>query len=190
MSNADYLCNKFAAGKSYDDYQKTGSEEQRRRWAQVYELGNLSNHQRALVQTFARDIRILVISGIWCGDCVQQVPLIWRIAEENTAKIHLRIVDRDEHKDLSDQYKLCGGHRVPTVLFLSEDYEFCGLAGDRTLSRYREIAKKQLGAACATGINAPDLTEVQNTQQDWLDEIERVQLMLRLSPRLRQRHED
>jgi len=190
MLNTTTLCEKFTAGKTYDDYLKTGTDEQRRRWAQVYELGNLSNQQRSLIQTFVRDIRILIISGIWCGDCVQQVPLIWRIAEENIPKIHLRIVDRDEHKDLSDQLKICSGNRVPTVVFLAEDYEFCGLAGDRPLSRYRSIAKKQLGAACATGINAPDLTEVQNTQQDWLDEIERVQLMLRLSARLRLKHGD
>jgi thioredoxin-like negative regulator of GroEL len=190
MLDANYLCEKFTVGKTYDDYLKTGTDEQRRRWAQVYEIANLNNQQRSLVQTFVRDTRILIISGIWCGDCVQQVPLIWRIAEENTPRIHMRIVDRDEHKDLSDQFKICCGNRVPTVLFLAEDYEFCGLAGDRTLSRYREIAKKQLGASCATGINAPEMSEVQNTQQDWLDEIERVQLMLRLSSRLRSKHGD
>lgn len=190
MLTADYLRQKFDAGKPYDAYLATGTDEQRRRWAQVYEIANLSNQQRSLIQTFGREMRVLVISGIWCGDCVQQVPLLWRIAEENIQKIHLRIVDRDEQKQLSDQLKICAGNRVPTVIFMSEDFEFCGLAGDRTLSRYREIAKKQLGASCATGINAPDMTEVQQTLQDWLNEFERIQLMLRLSARLRATHGD
>jgi len=190
MFTADYLCQKFEAGKTYDQYLATGTEEQKRRWTQVSEIANINNQQRSLIQTFVRDMRVLVISGIWCGDCVQQVPLLWRIAEENIQKIHLRIVDRDEHKDLSEQVRICAGMRVPTVLFLAPDYEFCGLAGDRTLSRYREIAKKQLGASCATGINPPNMTEVQHTQQDWLNEFERIQLMLRLSPRLRMKHGD
>ena len=46
------------------------------------------------------------------------------------------------------------------------------------------------GAACATGIVPPDQDEMAATLADWLDEIERIQLLLRLSPRLRQRHGD
>jgi hypothetical protein len=89
-----------------------------------------------------------------------------------------------------DPFKINGGDRVPVVIFLSEDNEFCGLAGDRTLARYRAIALKQLGAFCMTGIVPPDQEEIALTLQDWLNEIERVQLMLRLSPRLRQKHGD
>jgi hypothetical protein len=36
----------------------------------------------------------------------------------------------------------------------------------------------------------PDAEETAATLQDWLDEFERVQLMLRLSTRLRQKHGD
>ena len=57
-------------------------------------------------------------------------------------------------------------------------------------TRYRAIAKRQLGAACATGIIPPDQDEMSATLSDWLNEIERIQLLLRLSPRLRQKHDD
>ena len=79
---------------------------------------------------------------------------------------------------------------MPVVLLLAEDFEFCALAGDRTLNRYRAVAQRQLGPACPTGIVAPDQNELAATLADWLGEIERVQLMLRLSPRLRDRHGD
>ena len=59
-----------------------------------------------------------------------------------------------------------------------------------SIARYRAIAQRQLGAACITGIVPPEQEEMSLTLQDWLDEIERVQLMLRLSPRLRQKHAD
>ena len=79
---------------------------------------------------------------------------------------------------------------MPVVLLLAEDCEFCALAGDRSLARYRAIAQRQLGASCSTGIIPPDQDEVALTLTDWVNEFERVQLMLRLSPRLRQKYGD
>ncbi len=78
----------------------------------------------------------------------------------------------------------------PSRLFLSEDHDLCSIFGDRTLHRYRALAARQLGASCPIGIAPPDKDEVSATLADWLNEVERVQLMLRLSPRLRQKHAD
>jgi thioredoxin-like negative regulator of GroEL len=133
---------------------------------------------------------MLVVSGIWCGDCVQQCPLLERIAEANPARVVLRLLDRDEHKDLSGRLRINGGDRVPVVLFLAEDHELCAACGDRTLARYRALAARQLGPSCPTGLVVPDEEELAATLQDWLDEVERVQLLLRLSGRLRQKHGD
>ena len=112
-----------------------------------------------------------------------------RIAEGNPGKIDLRFVDRDVHRDLTDRVRINGGDRVPVALFLAEDHELCAIFGDRTLQRYRALAARQLGPSCPTGIVAPDKDEMAATLQDWLDEVERVQLMLRLSARLRQKHQ-
>jgi len=188
--NATFLAEKFAAGLDYTAYLATGTDEQRRRWTQVYDAAKLTNVQRDLLAGFQRQMKILVVSGIWCGDCVQQVPLIQKIAEANPEKIQLKLVDRDVHADLSSQLKINAGGRVPVVLFLAEDHELCCIYGDRTLQRYRAIAQRQLGAACPTGIAAPDKDEMAATLQDWLNEVERMQLMLRVSPRLRQKHAD
>jgi hypothetical protein len=76
------------------------------------------------------------------------------------------------------------------VLFLAEDHELCSVFGDRPLNRYRALAARQLGASCPTGIVLPGTDETAATLQDWLNEFERVQLMLRLSARLRQKHND
>jgi thiol-disulfide isomerase/thioredoxin len=188
--NASFLAGKFSAGLSYAEYLKTGTEEQERRWTQVYAAARLTTPQTELLAHFVRDMRILIISGIWCGDCVQQCPLIQKIAEANPKKIDLRLIDRDQHRDLIEQLRINAGDRVPVVLFLAEDHELCATFGDRTLNRYRAMAIRQLGAACPTGIVAPDKEEVDATLQDWLDEVERVQLMLRLSSRFRQKYGD
>jgi hypothetical protein len=188
--DATFLSEKFQQSLPYDRYLATGTDEQRRRWQQFDELVKLNDAQSQLLASFTREMKLLVVSGIWCGDCVQQVPLIRRIADANPRRIDLRIVDRDAHPDLRDRLHINGGHRVPVAIFMAEDFEPCSVFGERTLTRYRAIAQRQLGAACQTGIVPPDQDEVAATLQDWLDEVERVQLMLRLSPRLRQKHGD
>jgi len=187
--NTGYLSDKFGSALPYGDYVKTGTDEQQRRWQQVYDAAKLTDPQKQLVAGFTRDINVLIVSGIWCGDCVQQCPLIQRIAEANP-KIDVRIIDRDAHKDLSSQFRLNAGDRVPVALLMAEDFELCAVAGDRTLHRYRSMMRSKLAASCPTGIGRPDTDEMAATLNDWLDEIERIQWMLRLSPRLRQKHGD
>lgn len=185
-----YLQSKLDAALPYDNYVATGTDEQKRRWSDVLAQLSLTPAQQTLIGGFQRSMRVLCISGIWCGDCVAQGPMLHVIARANPAKIDLRFVDRDVHKDLSEQVALNGGYRVPTVLFLSEDNELCGLMGDRTLARYRALASRQLGASCPVGIVPPDSDELAATLAEWLNEFERIQLMLRLSPRLREKYGD
>ena len=185
-----FLAQKFESAMPYAQYVKTGTDEQQRRWQTVYDVARTTDAQRELFSGFTREMKVLIISGIWCGDCVQQCPLQQRIAEANPAKIDLRILDRDLNRDLASLCHINGGDRVPVALFLAEDFEFCSMYGDRTVHRYRALARKQLGASCPIGLGPPDHDEVAATLADWAAEFERVQLMLRLSSRLRQRHGD
>jgi hypothetical protein len=73
---------------------------------------------------------------------------------------------------------------------MAEDFEFMSLLGDKTLSRLRAKAAKSLGAACPLpGAELP-ADELAATLQEWLNEVERVHLLLRLSTRLRELHQD
>jgi hypothetical protein len=149
----------------------------------------LNDKQRQLLAGFKREMRVLCLAGAWCGDCVNQCPIFDHFAQGSGA-IKLRFFDRDAHPDLAAELKICGGGRVPIVVFLSEDSQQVGWSGDRTLSKYRQMAIDQLGASCPTGIGPLDRSLLDAVAQDWLNEFERVQLLLRLSPRLRQLHGD
>jgi thiol-disulfide isomerase/thioredoxin len=186
--NAQFLKSRFEAGLPYADYLATDADKAAN-WNTIYEQIALTDAQRTLIEGFARSMNVLCLSGIWCGDCAQQGPLIQRIAEANT-RIRLRWVDRDEQPELAEQLKVNAGLRVPMLVFTAEDFEPVSVFGDRTLSRYRSIASRQLGGACPLpGAPVPD-DELKSTLQDWLDEFERVHLLLRLSGRLRQKHGD
>ncbi|MGP1309088.1 MAG: thioredoxin family protein [Phycisphaerales bacterium] len=190
MLTADFLKSHFDRGLPYSKYVATGKPAQQDAFRDIYDRAELTADQTELLSRFARDMKILVSSGVWCGDCVQQVPLLARIAEANPKRIDLRIVDRDEHKDLADRIMINQGHRVPAAIFMAEDFEFVSLLGDRTLTRYRAVAMRNLGPACPLpGAPVPD-GELAATLEDWIDETERVHLILRLSTRLRQKHGD
>ncbi len=179
----------FEQGWVYGDFlDRYAKENQRERWHGVYERITLSDEQSRMLKSFTRSMNVVCLAGAWCGDCVNQCPILQRFADVNPV-IQLRFVDRDAHPDLSDALSICGGHRVPMVVFLSEDHQECGRTGDRTLSKYREMAGSLEGAACPTGLGQ-ETSLLQAVTQEWLNEFERIQWMLRLSPRLREKHGD
>jgi thiol-disulfide isomerase/thioredoxin len=188
MLNRTLLETVFSRGLGYNQYLATDPM-RAGGWNAVYDRVALTEAQRGEIASFTREMKVLVVSGIWCGDCVQQGPLIARIAEVNP-RIDLRWVDRDVEAELSSQLTICGGGRVPVVVLAAEDFEPCAILGDRTLARYRGLARRQLGAACELPWAEIPADETAAVLQEWLNEFERVQWMLRLSPRLRQRHGD
>lgn len=180
---------KFAAALTYDQFLRTfGTPEQQARWRRVYEQVVLSEAQRQVLSGMTRQVHVLCMAGAWCGDCVEQCPIFARFSEAAPA-LQIRFVDRDADTELRDAWTICGAPRVPQVRFYDEDFMPLGWYGDRTLSKYRKLAELQLGSSCPTGlvIEQPLLEAV---VQDWLNEFERMHWIVRLSPRLRNRHQD
>lgn len=179
----------FSSGLSYDEYVASGSTDQQTSWKAARQRVGLWSTQQSLLGSFVRDLHVLVISGTWCGDCVHQVPMIDAIAKASP-RIKVAYLDRDKHIDLSNQVKICGGNRVPTVIFANEDFDFLAIYGDKSLARLRATAMKSLGAACAVPGALLAQDEAAATLQDWVDQFERSHLIARLSTKLRDRHGD
>ncbi len=180
----------FAAALPYEAFlERHGTPDQRARWAAFHDRVVLTPAQRALLGGFVRPMPVLVLAGAWCGDCVNQCPIFAHFAAAAPA-IDLRFLDRDARPDIAAHLKVCGGQRVPVAAFFSEDFTPVLFYGDRTLSAYRASAAAQLGASCASGAVAPPPDAVAAVTAEWLDQFERVQLILRLSARLRQLHAD
>lgn len=181
---------KMDAALAYEAYLATAKPEHRAAWQAFRARADLTTAQATLVGGFTRRVHALVVSGTWCGDCVQQIPFIDAIQAASPGRFTARYLDRDQHRDLSDRLMLCGGLRVPVVLLLNEDLDVLSVEGDRSLARYRALAARQLGASCPLpGAPVPD-DELAATRQDWVDAVERAHLMARLSTKLRQRHGD
>ncbi|WBX71565.1 thioredoxin family protein [Tenacibaculum retecalamus] len=62
----------------------------------------------------------LVLTEGWCGDAAQNLPVINKIAEENS-NIQLKVVLRDENLELMDEFLTNGGRSIPKLIALSKN---------------------------------------------------------------------
>lgn len=179
----------FTRALPYADYVATGTASQRERWQAYREKLNLTQEQRALGSAFARSLNVLVLSGMWCGDCARQGPMLDLIGS-TSPQLDIRFIDNQAIPQVRDELRIHGASRVPVVVFLSEDFFEVGRFGDRQLAAYRRKARTELGDACDSGIVAPPSDELAEEVAQWFQNFERQQLLLRLSPFLRRRHND
>lgn len=184
------LFDKFRAGLPYTEFLvRYANESQKQRWHQVFDDVKLTPPQRDLLATFVRPMNVLCLAGAWCGDCIAQCPVFEHFAAVAPV-IQVRYLDRDEHADVQRALQINGGNRVPVVVFLSEDGFEAARYGDRTASKYRAMIRGMLGPDLPTAPPSEAGTLLAHVTQDWLNEFERIQWMLRLSPRLRQARGD
>jgi len=184
------LYERYADGLEYAAFlDRYGSDAHKSRWQATLDAVQLTAAQTELLRSFRRQMDVLCLAGAWCGDCSSQCPIFERFARVNPL-IRVRYLDRDDHAEVQEQLRINGGNRVPVLVFFSEDGYEVARYGERTLSRYRQMMRDQLGASCPTGINIGSDPLLAQVTQDWLNEFERVQYILRLSPRLRQKHND
>lgn len=181
---------KFSLGLGYEDFlARHANDGQKSRWRAAYEQVVLTPHQCDNLAAFSRQMNVLCLAGAWCGDCINQCPIFEHFAKV-AGNIRLHYFDRDEHPDLQKELQINGGNRVPVLVFFSEDGFEVARYGERTLSKYRQMVRELASASCPTGINLPGETLLAQVTHDWLNEFERVQWLLRLSSRLRQKYQD
>ncbi len=61
----------------------------------------------------------LVLTEAWCGDAAQNIPAIAKMAGVNPL-VSLRLLLRDEHLDIMDNYLTGGSRAIPKLIALDE----------------------------------------------------------------------
>lgn len=182
------LFDRFNAGLPMAEFlAKYGNTAHQSRWKATFDAVQLTPEQQATLSKFTRRMNVLVLAGAWCGDCATQCPIFDRFAVAAPV-IHVHYIDNAEHADVQQLLSINGGKRVPVAVFFSEDGFEVSRYGERTLAKYRSMMESAFGEGCATGIGPDPL--LNQVTQEWLNEFERVQYLLRLSARLRQKHGD
>lgn len=180
----------FGKALPYRAYLDAGPEGHRAKWLDMERKIIIPEEQRSIIRQLTnRKINVLCLSGIWCGDCVRQGPMLQKISEL-APSIDLRFTERVDDSRLASELRINGALKVPVLVFLSEDFFELGRFGDRLLTVYRRMARQQLGPACETGLVAPPADELQAETAEWVDIFWRMYLILRLAPLLRERYAD
>jgi hypothetical protein len=178
----------WAQARDWDHYLAIGTEGQRARWRTQLAATVLPERLRDRLAGFRRRMHLLTLSSIRCGDCAREGAMLRRIADASPA-VELRFLDRDSVPELRERLRVVGGARMPATLVLSEDFEFVDRLGDRTLATYRRMLAAPAEAGCPGGILAEE-GELEAALDELTDRLERAQILLRLTPKLRQRHGD
>jgi hypothetical protein len=176
----------FQEALPYESFLTThGSLGDKTRWDRARGFITLSPEQLERLKSFKRHANLLILAGPWCGDCSTQCAPLEAFAQAQPL-LQIRYLDRDAYPAAQQQLQVNGGNRVPVVLFYSEDgFEVCRY-GDRVATTYERLSQ----GADPHDLGLDDPTYAEGVTADWLREVERVQRILRLSPRLRRLHQD
>src|SRR5690242_5924577 len=82
--DAAFLRSKHESGLDYEAYLATDPEKAAN-WRKYEAQIALTPAQVKLIASFTREIKLLVSSGIWCGDCAVQCPMLVKIAAASRA---------------------------------------------------------------------------------------------------------
>ena len=75
-------------------------------------------------------LRMLVLNADWCLDSASAVPILACLAEV-VSGVELRVLDRDSHSDVMDQYLTNGTRSIPLAILLDRDFKPLGRWGPR-----------------------------------------------------------
>lgn len=115
---------------------------------------------KAIVTDLNDNYTWLVLTESWCGDAAQILPLFNKLAEINP-KINLRLILRDEHTALMDEFLTNGGRSIPKLIMLNKQHEVVGSWGPRPTEAQAFYDQWR------NGTNPPPYKEFQVDMQKW-----------------------
>jgi len=90
-------------------------------WRGVYAHVRIPEDVVARVTALGGRWHLLVLSEDWCGDAVNSLPVLARLADL-APNLDLRVLPRDENLDLIDAHLTGTSRSIPAVLVLDADY--------------------------------------------------------------------
>lgn len=120
---------KFNSGYTYDEY-KVSLTRNRDRFDENEATAPLEAAELQLVRSLPRPLKVLVIAEDWCGDVIQNLPILGRLAAE-TDKLDLRVFPRDANLDLMDEFLNNGFRSIPVFAFFDDEFTELGRFTER-----------------------------------------------------------
>ncbi|HEV7991720.1 MAG TPA: thioredoxin family protein [Gemmatimonadaceae bacterium] len=99
-------------------------------WAAVWRRAEVGDEYVRRVTALGGAWHLLVLSEDWCGDAVNTVPVVAKLAEV-APNLDLRVLSRDENLDIMDAHLTGQSRSIPCVIALDGDFREHGWWGPR-----------------------------------------------------------
>jgi hypothetical protein len=120
---------RFQAAPTFEQYLES-VEKNRDLWHGVYARTNVPEDVAAEALRARGDWHLVALSEDWCGDAVNTVPVVARLAAG--AGWDFRVLDRDDNLDLMDAHLTNGRSRsIPVVIVYDAGFNEVGWWGPR-----------------------------------------------------------
>lgn len=134
---------RFEQGMTYDEFKAQMTRNQERFAANEQQL-ELDPADVAAFKNLPRPRHVLVIAEDWCGDVINNLPILGRLAAES-GKLNVRVFLRDQNPDLMDHYLNQGQFRsIPVFAFFDEEFHELGRFIERPASVTARNAERRL----------------------------------------------
>jgi len=90
-------------------------------WAAVWRRAVVGEEYLERVAAVSGSWHLLVLSEEWCGDAVNTVPVVAKLAALSP-NLELRVLARDENLDLMDAHLTGTSRSIPIVILLDAEY--------------------------------------------------------------------
>ncbi len=90
-------------------------------WAAMWRHARVEDEYVRRVSSLGGSWHLLVLSEDWCGDAVNTVPIVARLAER-CANVDLRVLARDANLDIMEAHLTGGSRSIPVIIVLDEAY--------------------------------------------------------------------
>jgi hypothetical protein len=113
----------------FDTFVASTEPKHRGLWEGLYRLARVPEWARSVVPPGGGH-RLLVLAEDWCGDASNTIPVLARFVAE-TPGLELRVLRRDEHPEVMNQYLTEGTRSIPIVIALDAEFRELGHWGPR-----------------------------------------------------------
>lgn len=122
--------NRFESGRTFNELLEAVRKNEAL-WKEVHARARIPDQVLKAVRELKGQWYLLALSEDWCGDAVNLLPFLARLAEQ-ADNVDLRILSRDDNPDLMDTHLTGGRSRsIPVVMALDSHFQERGWWGPR-----------------------------------------------------------
>src|SRR5690606_26653866 len=114
------LADQFAEGQTFEDF-VASADANAELWRSIASRTSVPEAVVERVAALGGPWKLLVLNEDWCGDAVNTVPVVAKLAEL-TPNLELRILGRDDNPDIMDAHLTNGSRSIPVVIVLDEHF--------------------------------------------------------------------